>query len=405
VYDVMQGVRVVEVAEHTFVPSASMILADWGADVIKVERASDGGDAGRTMRVIQRPGLRSNPFFEAANRGKRSIGLDLAQAEGREQLYALLDGADVFITNMRDEARAKMGIQPSDLLARHPTLIYASGNGYGTQGGMARSRGFDFPSSWCRSGSAFVQTPADGGPPPSQPGSVGDLCGGATLAGAIAAALFRRERTGRGAVIDNALYLMGIYIMSQSLISSSLGWKVTGRNLPRSEVADPLNNMYRTKDGRWLVLCLLYDQWWPDLARKLRHEEWLSDPRYGDPEARARHHGDLILELDAIFATRTLAQWEKELATLEGVWAPLKSPEEVIEDPQALENGFVTPVTYGDDGYYLTGASPAQFDGRPIGALRAAPNHGENTDEILRELGLTDDQITGLRQRGVVGPR
>ena len=401
-YDVMQGVRVVEVAEHTFVPSASMILADWGADVIKVERAAGGGDAARTMRVVQRPGLRSNPFFEAANRGKRSIGLDLTQAEGREQLYALLDGADVFITNMRDDARLKLGIEPADLMARNPRLIYASGTGYGKEGPMALSRGFDFPSSWCRSGSAFVQTPSDGGPPPSQPGSVGDLCGGATIAGAVAAALFRRERTGRGAVIDHALYLIGIYIMSQSLISASLGWKATGRAGSRTEAPDPANNMYRTKDGRWLVLCLLYDQWWPDLARTLKRDEWLSDPRYADPEARAKNNVELIREMDAIFATRTLAEWEDALATLEGVWAPLKSPDEVIEDAQALDNGFVTPVSYSDGGQYLTGASPAQFDGRPIGALRAAPAHGENTDEILQELGLTDSQISGMRERGII---
>ena len=319
-----------------------------------------------------------------------------------EQLYALLDGADVFITNMRDDARLKLGIEPADLMARNPRLIYASGTGYGKQGPMAQSRGFDFPSSWCRSGSAFVQTPSDGGPPPSQPGSVGDLCGGATIAGAVAAALFRRERTGRGAVIDHALYLIGIYIMSQSLISASLGWKATGRAGSRTEAPDPANNMYRTKDGRWLVLCLLYDQWWPDLARTLERDEWLSDPRYADPEARASNNVELIREMDAIFATRTLAEWEDALATLEGVWAPLKSPDEVIEDPQALDNGFVTPVNYSDGGQYLTGASPAQFDGRPIGALRAAPAHGENTDEILREMGLTDSQISGMRERGII---
>jgi len=241
-----------------------------------------------------------------------------------------------------------------------------------------------------------------GGPPPSQPGSVGDLTGGATLAGAIAAALFRRERTGRGAVVDHALYLIGLYIMSQSVISASLGWKPTGRPAPRTEAPDPANNIYRTKDGRWLVLCLLYDEWWPDLARKLHHEEWLADPRYADPGARADNCVALIAELDAIFATRTLAEWEEALATLEGVWSPLKSPEEVIVDPQALENGFVTPVTFGDDGHYLTGASPAQFDGRPIGELRAAPTHGEDTDDVMRELGLTEAQIAGMRQRGVL---
>jgi crotonobetainyl-CoA:carnitine CoA-transferase CaiB-like acyl-CoA transferase len=402
VYDVMTGVRVVEVAEHTFVPAASMILADWGADVIKIERTAGGGDASRTMRVIQRPGLRSNPFFEAANRGKRSIGLDLTRAEGREQLYKLVSSADVFITNMRDDARVKLGIEPADLMSHNPRLIYASGTGYGKRGPMAQSRGFDFPSSWCRSGSAFVQTPADGGPPPSQPGSVGDLTGGATLAGAIAAALFRRERTGRGAVVDHALYMMGTYIMSQSLISASLGWKATGRPAPRQEAADPANNTYRTKDGRWLVLCLLYDQWWPDLARQLHHSEWLTDPRYADPASRAANNVALIAEMDAIFATKTLAEWESELATLEGVWSPMKSPEEVIVDVQALENGFVTPVTFPDDGHYLTGASPAQFDERPIGPLRAAPSHGQNTDDVLREIGLTDGQIADLRDRDII---
>jgi crotonobetainyl-CoA:carnitine CoA-transferase CaiB-like acyl-CoA transferase len=402
VYDVMTGVRVVEVAEHTFVPAASMVLADWGADVIKIERTVGGGDASRTMRVIQRPGLRSNPFFEAANRGKRSIGLDLTQAEGREQLHKLVSIADVFITNMRDDARVKLGIEPADLISVNPRLIYASGTGYGKRGPMAQSRGFDFPSSWCRSGSAYVQTPPDGGPPPSQPGSVGDLTGGATLAGAIAAALFRRERTGRGAVVDHALYMMGTYIMSQSLISASLGWKATGRPAPRQEAADPVNNSYRTKDGRWLVLCLLYDQWWPDLARQLHHHEWLTDPRYADPASRAANNVALIAEMDAIFATKTLAEWESELATLEGVWAPMKSPEEVVVDVQALENGFVTPVTFPDDGFYLTGASPAQFDERPIGPLHAAPSHGQNTDDVLREIGLTDAQIAGLRQRDII---
>jgi crotonobetainyl-CoA:carnitine CoA-transferase CaiB-like acyl-CoA transferase len=401
-YDVMQGVRVIEVAEHTFAPAAAMILADWGADVIKIERPGNGGDAGRTMRAVQRPGLRTNPFFEAANRGKRDVGLDLTQAEGREQLYKLVDGADVFITNMRDGARAKMGIEPEQLLARNPRLIYARASGLGRRGPMGRSRGFDYPTSWCRAGSAYVQTPNDGNPPPGQPGSVGDLTGGATLAGAIAAALFRRERTGQGAVVDHALYLMGIYIMSQSLLSASLGSKLHGTPPPRADAPDPANNIYRTKDGRWLVLCLLYDEWWPDLLRKLDLEKWVDDPRYGDAAARMANHIEVIAELDGIFATKTLAEWEDHFSDLEGTWSPLKSPAEVIEDVQALENGFVTPVTFDDGTYYLTGASPAQFDGRPIGSLRASPAHGQDTEDVMREIGLSTEQIEALRQRGVV---
>jgi formyl-CoA transferase len=401
-YDVMAGVKVIEVAEHTFVPAAAMILADWGADVIKIERAAHGGDAARSMRAIQRPGLKSNPFFEAANRNKRGVGLDLTQAEGRDLLYQLIDEADVLITNLRDDARSKLGIDAETVMARNPRIVYASGTGYGTSGPLATARGFDFPSSWCRSGSAFVQTPVDGGPPPSQPGSVGDLTGGATLAGAIAAALFRRERTGKGALVDHALYLMGTYIMSQSLIAASLGWTPAGPPPPRDAMPDPMMNMYRTSDGRWLILCLLYDQWWPNFARTIGHEEWIADPRYADPAARAANCVELIKELDAIFATKTLAAWEDALSTLEGVWSPIKSPAEVILDEQALVNGFVAPVTYPDGDTYLTGASPAQFDGRPIGTLNASPTHGQHTDDVMRELGLSLEQIGALRDRGII---
>jgi formyl-CoA transferase len=170
-YDVMAGVRVVEVAEHTFVPAASMMLADWGADVIKVERATGGGDPGRHLR-LPGTGGKVNPFFEAGNRGKRSIALDLTQASAREQLYRLIDGADVFVTNLRSGARAKLGIEPATLMARNPRLIYARGTGYGLRGTMADDGGFDFPSSWCRSGSGYAQT-FPGGEPPQQPGSVG----------------------------------------------------------------------------------------------------------------------------------------------------------------------------------------------------------------------------------------
>lgn len=398
----MQGVRVIEVAEHTFVPAAAMILADWGADVIKVERVAGGGDAARSMRIIQRPGLKSNPFFEAANRGKRGLGLDLTTAEGRDYLRQLIETADVFITNMRDDACVKLGITPDDVMKINPRIVYASGTGYGRSGPLAAARGFDMPSSWTRAGSAFVQTPATGGSPPNQPGSVGDLTGGATLAGAIAAALFRRERTGKGAIVDHALYMMGTYIMSQSLISASMGWKAAGPPPPREAFPDPLMNWYRTSDNRWLLLCLLYDAWWEDFAQQMGHPEWITDPNFADPAARAANCVKFIAILDGIFAGQTLAEWEAQFAELQGVWSPAKSPAEVITDEQALVNGFVTPVTYPDGSHYLVGASPGQFDGRPVGELRASPTHGEHTDDVMRELGLSDEQIAELKARGIV---
>ena len=179
-YDVMTGVRVIEVAEHTFAPAAGMMLADWGADVVKVERSVGGGDPARSLRILQRPGQKHNAFFEVANRGRRSVALDLNSPEGRDFLYSLVASADVFITNLRGDARRKLGIEAEELISRNPRLIYARATGYGWPGLWRNTAALDFPSSWCRSGSAFVQTPANGDAPPQQPGSVGDLTGGAT---------------------------------------------------------------------------------------------------------------------------------------------------------------------------------------------------------------------------------
>jgi formyl-CoA transferase len=400
-YDLMTGVRVIEVAEHTFAPASAMMLADWGADVIKVERTVGGGDPARSLRILQRPGQKLNAYFEVANRGKRSLALDLTQAEGRKLLYSLVKTADVFITNLRSDARAKLGINPADLIAHNPRLIYARATGYGTHGPMADDGGFDFPSSWCRSGSGFVQTPANGEAPPSQPGSVGDLTGGATLAGAISAALFRRERTGQGTIIDHALYMMGTYIMTQSITGASLA---AAAAVPAQAPAgvNAMNRLYKTSDDRWLVLCFLQDRWFPDLARRMGREDLLEDPRFDDEDSKHQHGAVLAEELQRTFATRTLADWNQVLAGADGVWAPLQSPAEVLDDVQAIENSFITPVTDYDGETYMSAASPCQFDERPVGALRASPPYGRHSDEVMRELGLADAEIEALRRARVI---
>ena len=403
-YDVMEGVRVVEVAEHTFGPAAAMVLADWGADVIKVERSVGGGDPARSMRILQRPGQKHNAFFEVANRGKRSIALDLNSAEGREHLYRLVDSADVFVTNLRGDARRKLGIEAADLMARNPRLIYGRATGYGVTGPMADHGGFDFPSSWCRSGSGFVQTPANGDPPPQQPGSVGDLTGGATLAGAICAALFRRERTGKGAVVDHALYQMGAYIMTQAITGASLAAPAPAappRPMPPGG-GNALVRLYKTRDSRWLMICFLQDRWFPDLARRLGREDLLADPRFASEESKFMNGAALAEELQRTFAERTLAQWSEILFDSEGVWAPVQSPAEVLTDVQALANGFVTPVTDDDGETYMSAASPCQFDERPVGPLRASPRYGQHSDEIMRDLGLSDAQVAALREAKIV---
>jgi crotonobetainyl-CoA:carnitine CoA-transferase CaiB-like acyl-CoA transferase len=402
-YDLMQGVRVVEVAEHTFVPSAGVVLADWGADVIKIERTSGGGDPARSLRILQRPGQKLNAFFEVANRGKRSIGLDLTRPEGRELLRRLVKDADVFTTSLRADARAKLGIEAAELMACNPKLIYARGAGYGLRGPLAGQGGFDFPSSWCRSGSGYVQTPVDGSRPPQQPGSVGDLTGGATLAGAISAALFRRERTGKGAIVDHSLYAMGSYIMTQSITGASLA-PVAATPAPALPpgAGNALIRLYRTRDGRWLDLCFLQDRWFPDLARRLGREDLVGDPRFADETSKYLNGEALIAELDKTFALRTLAEWSEILMGAEGVWAPLLSPAEVARDAQALENGIVTPIHDHDGETYHSAATPGQFDERTVGALRASPAYGQHTDEVMRELGIDDEALAAMRASGLL---
>lgn len=400
-YDMMEGVRVIEVAEHTFVPAAGMILADWGADVIKIEKTVDGGD---TMRSMQIPDLDLNgfnPYFEAANRGKRSLALDLTKQEGRDILYRLIDGADVFTTNLRADARQKLGIEPADLFKINPRLIYARGTGYGLRGPFAAQGGFDFPSTWCRGGLAYIQT-LPGSPPPPAPASTGDLAGGATTAGAICAALFKRERTGKGAIVDNALYMVGTYLMSQRIAMASLGSDRPPENTPREENFSPLTMMYKTRDDRWLNLCLLIPKWWPDFARHIDRAELIDDPRFKDAAARYQNRGVLIAELDKVFATRTLAEWVKRFETMEGVWAPLFSPTEVAADEQALANGFVTPVGPGDTPDYMIGSSPGQFNEQPIGPLRRGPGFGQHSAEVMAELGFGGEDIERLRRTGVI---
>jgi formyl-CoA transferase len=399
-YDVMDGVKVIEVAEHTFVPAAGMVLADWGADVIKIERVGAGGDPGRSLAIPNSSGNGFNMYFEAGNRGKRSVALDLTQPEGREILYKLVETADVFITNMRAKARRKMGIEPEELMKRNPRLIYARGSGYGIRGDMADDGGFDYPSSWCRSGAAWMLT-QPGSEPISQPGSVGDLGGGVTTAGAIAAALFRRERTGKGAIVDNALYLFGIYLMSQSVIGVGLGLD-RGPSQPRSESFNPIMNTYRTSDDRWILLSMMYDAWWPDLCRHLDRPDLIDDPRYHDGPSRFANNRALIAELEAIFAAHDFAWWRERLKTAQGVWSPLLNPSEVAHDPQAQANEFVTEVHAPDGRSYLAGVSPAQFDQQTIGELKAAPAYAAHTADVLGELGLAPGDVEQLRTAGVV---
>jgi crotonobetainyl-CoA:carnitine CoA-transferase CaiB-like acyl-CoA transferase len=397
----LRGVRVVEVAQWWFVPAAGAILADWGADVIKVEHPVTGDP----QRGLVTSGLVPstggvNFMIEQPNRGKRSIGLDLAHPRGRELLDRLVETADVFLTNFLPAARRRLRIDVDDIRRVNPRIVYVRGHGQGTRGPDAERGGYDAASFWCRGGIAHAVTPPGAAAPVMQRAAFGDSTGGMAIAGGIAAALFRRERTGAAAVVDVSLLGTAMWLMGPDIIAS----KLLGIDLPSSDRTQPPNpivNSYRTRDGRWLFLNMLQpDRYWPDLCGRLGRPELATDARFADGRARFEHRAECVRALDAIFAERTLAEWRVALADAEGVWAPLQTARELPEDPQAVANGYLPEV--GRDGTRFTlVASPVQFDERSP-ALAPAPDLGQHTEEVLLELGLSWDDLAAAKDAGAI---
>ncbi len=400
---VLEGVRVVEVAQYVFVPLAGSVLAEWGAEIVKVEPPG-GGDAYRGLRrtgalAIEGP---VNFAIEHANRGKRSIGLDLAKPGGREVLAALVRSADVFLTNLLPESRARLGIELADVRAWNPRIVYARGTGMGERGAERNRGGFDYATFWARAGSAYGATPPGAERPSPMPGgSYGDSLAGLTLAGAISAALFARERTGEAPVVDLSLLGMGMWAMGMA-IAGSLAQGTVWQPLPRVPETNALAGTYRTQDGRFIALvCLQAFRHWPELCRVVDHPEWQDDPRFATAELLQQNSADCAALLDALFASAPLAHWRRVLAPFSGVWEVVQDTLEVTRDPQVEANGLLSRIETGDGSSFQLVANPVQFDETPGGTTRA-PEAGEHTEEILLELGFDWDRIGALRKEGVL---
>jgi crotonobetainyl-CoA:carnitine CoA-transferase CaiB-like acyl-CoA transferase len=399
---VLEGVRVLEVAQWWFVPAAGAVLADWGADVVKVEHPVSGDpQRGLITSGLVPPTGGVNFMVEQPNRGKRSVGIDLAKPRGRDLLDRLIASADVFLTNFLPDARRRLRIDVDDVRQANPRIIYVRGHGQGARGPDAGKGGYDAASFWCRGGIANAMTPPGAGAPVMQRAAFGDSTGGMTVAGGIAAALFRRERTGEPSVVDVSLLGTAMWVMAPDIIAS----KLLGIDLPsgdRTQPPNPIVNSYRTKDGRWLFLNMLQpDRYWPDLCRRLGRVDLIADPRFADGRARFENRAECVRVLDAIFAERTLAEWRAQLADAEGVWAPMQSARELPDDPQAIANGYLPEVDRGDGTRFTLVASPVQFDGEAP-PLRPAPDLGQHTEEVLLDLGLSWDDLAAAKEAGAI---
>src|SRR5579862_1424363 len=338
----LDGVRVVEVANWTFVPAAGAVLADLGADVVKVEPPT--GDPQRALQNRLNRGVDGpNPFVEIPNRGKRSIILDLTDDGGRAALGRLVAHADVFLTSNLAPVRAKLHIDIDDIRAVNPDIIYVRGTGWGTNGPMADVGGYDLACGWATSGMAYKMTTDE---PSHQPSAFFDLQGANTIAGAVGMALFKRERTGLPSVVDVSLMNVAMWALSPDLMAAPY----TGDPVrpDRLQPNNPIVNWYLTADGRWIYLvCLQGDRFWAELCGLLGRADLIADDRFANAQVRYEHRTACVEALDAVFAAKTLDEVRRDLAGFSGVWAPVLRLSEVHDHPQVQPNGLFPEVSRG----------------------------------------------------------
>ena len=380
----LEGLSVVELGMWVAAPAAAAMLADWGAEVIKVE--SPGGDPNRyTLKHVGQE-VDSAPPFETDNRGKRGVVLDLRSDDGRRQLERLLERADVFITNLRPGALERLDLDPGSLRRRHPRLVVGTLTGYGWSGDERDRAGYDVSAFWARPGIAAMLNPIGEPPPGIRPG-LGDRAAAANLVAGVLAALLGRERSGEGAVVGVSLLRSGTYAIGNDLALQNYFGK-RGRTRPRTEHESPLYNSYQTQDSRWFWLVALEgDRHWPGVLKALGREDLADDERFATGRARRGHVRELIEVLDTEFAKRTLAEWAERLDAAGVWWAPVQTLAEIAADPQAEAIGaFVEQPGMGDGPPLRTVATPVDFwgvDGKP---RSGAPTLGQHTEEVLREL-------------------
>ncbi|HEX5268348.1 MAG TPA: CoA transferase [Acidimicrobiales bacterium] len=403
----MRGVKMVEVAQFTFTPAAGAVLSDWGADVIKVEHAVTG-DAQRGLRLGTGGVAEGSfqPLMEHPNRGKRSIGLALDHPDGHAVLMDLCRDADVFLINFLPDARQRLRLEVEDVRRANSDIIYVRGSGHGQRGPDAPKGGYDGSTFWCRMGSAWATTPSDSPRIINQPGGAyGDSMGGMTIAGGIAAALFARERTGEASVVDVSLMSVGAWAFALSLGNALLSGEEQAPGPLDSPMNIPVNptiGTFRTSDGRWINFTMLQPgRYFADVCRHLGLDHLIDDERFDTAEklmANAREAGRHVAEA---IGAKPFSYWVQHLRTMEGQWAPVQGPLEIVADPQMEANGYILPVTDLEGNQRRLVASPVQFDERPP-ELTRAPQFAEHTDDILRELGRSEDEIIQLKIAGAV---
>ena len=397
----LAGLRVIDAASFIAGPVATTIMADLGADVIKIEPPDGDPYRHRTGG----PGVAESPYnyrWIVDNRTKRGLALDLRQPAGQAVVHHLVERADVFVTNTPLDSRARLGIRWTDLAPLNPRLIYASMTAYGERGDEAARTGFDATALWARTGLMDLAKPSPDSPPARSLPGMGDHPTGVSLFAAIMTALYRRSQTGRGTMVSTSLMANGLWWNAIQVQGILCGARTVVRP-PREQSVSALANLYRCRDNRWFLMSLTADERrWPDLAACLERSDLAADPRFATIESRRANARTLIAILDDVFARKDWAEWRAALERSGIAFGVVGTLDDVVGDRQMVDSGALVPIEDPRAGATLTVSSPFEIDGQPKTKPSLAPAVGEHTTEVLREAGFTESEIERLLRTGVV---
>src|SRR6202158_756840 len=396
--NIFSGLKVVDLSSFIAGPAAATILADFGADVIKVEPPD--GELWRIGQKIPPQPHSEVPYpFQLSNRNKRGVALNLKSANAQQVLERLAKWADVFIVNTPHPARKKLKLEYDDVAQWNPRLIYADLTGFGEKGPDAALPGFDLTSYWARSG--LLSMTRDAGAPPTWPvAGSGDNATAVGLYSAIVTALYRRERTGEGAHVTTSLLAEGVWSASVSIQAALCEAKFFGLH-DRMHPANAAMNVYRTKDDTWFVLLITPDKL-AAVAKAIGRPDLLTDPRFSDPAKLMTNMPQLTAILDEIFCGEPMAHWYEVFNGAHVTFGAVRGPQEVINDPQLRANDIIVPLDGAGGKLTSTISSPLQEDGVAKVPAKRAPKIGEHNEEVLRQLGFSATEIDGLRASGAI---
>jgi crotonobetainyl-CoA:carnitine CoA-transferase CaiB-like acyl-CoA transferase len=401
----LEGVKIIGFEQVVAVPAATAVLADWGADVIKVEPI--WGDWQRSLVSFNRTPLLLNfekggieLHFEFLNRSKRSVAINLRTIEGREIMHRLLKDADVLATNYSVDVLERFGLDFPSLKDRYPGLIHCLLTGFGTKGPKARDRGYDYVAAWSYGGPMSLVTADPTSPPAIQRPGMMDMVAAGHIASGILAALYYKQKTGKGQGLEISLYHVATWTLGLDTQVALYGYPP--KIWDRKRNPNPMYNSYKAKDGRWMMMVHPNQDYWEPFCKAIGKLEWINDPRYATMESREQNAEEMINELDKIFASRTWPEWELEFRANDLIVSGNQSIPEILKDEQAIVNNFFTDIEHPIVGQARLLNSPVHFTETPARIKHAAPQLGEHTEEVLLEYGYTWEDMEKFKEKGVI---